>query len=430
MSQTVANCQRLARHARAAAKSRDWAAARAAWTVCLSAAEQSPPEDWSLGLLRATVAQGDIAAARAQTAAIVARNPASLAARAALLGLLLSRHDHAGLAEEAGAGSLADAPFAEGLLPHFRAISILGHLPASRAAFDRLLPMLSAPMHLQILFDRAPECFGPVALRQRWDAIALRLAAPGGHADTERDALVRRTLALRLDIARGNHAAFLERWATDGDVLPAWQPRFAALAGRLSNPDFPDRTRAKVFGIGLSKTGTTSLAEALRVLGYDPAHFRNPFTNAIIGDADFDLFDALNDEPVAARFETLHALYPNAVFILTERAFAGWRDSVLRHRLRAHGTTARRDVEALAAADGPDSPLEARLPVHALYRSQDLATVHSQFNARVTSFFAGHPSARLLRLNVFEGQGWLELCAFLGHDVPPQPFPHVNSGTS
>ena len=96
------------------------------------------------------------------------------------------------------------------------------------------------------------------------------------------------------------------------------------------------------------------------MLGYQAAHHRNPITNAIIGGDDFDLFDALNDGPVSAHFETLYGLYPNAVFVCTTRPLESWADSVRRHRLRIRGTDTPRDFDLIAAQEGADSA--AHLP--------------------------------------------------------------------
>jgi hypothetical protein len=45
---------------------------------------------------------------------------------------------------------------------------------------------------------------------------------------------------------------------------------------------------------------------------------------------------------------------------------------------------------------------------------------------RVRRFFQDKPTDRLLELNIFAGDGWPELCVFLGKDVPSIPFPWEN----
>ena len=73
----------------------------------------------------------------------------------------------------------------------------------------------------------------------------------------------------------------------------------------------------KVFGIGLSKTGTRSLAEALIILGYKTIHY--PWSMEDIANHEASL-----DIPVACRYKVLDLLYPNSKFILTTRPFNEW----------------------------------------------------------------------------------------------------------
>ena len=58
------------------------------------------------------------------------------------------------------------------------------------------------------------------------------------------------------------------------------------------------------------------------------------------------------------------------------------------------------------------------------------AKAHAAHEARVASFFSDKPPGKLLDLDVFSGQGWPELCAFLGKPVRDEPFPYLNRGAS
>ncbi len=417
----------LARDAQAHARAGDWEASRATWQRCLAAARGAPPHGWLLGSLRAAAALGDVQAARRAAAQLLERYPDSEAARQSLLRLLIQTRSLGALAEEAANGSLREGAEASALLPHFRALLALEDHAAARGVLDRLLPLATTPAELHALADRASICFAPDPARVRWNAAAAALTRLPPSLDPARDGPVIRTLLLRRDIATRDYAGFLRRWRDGGATLPQWTGPLARIAERLAAPGFPDRTRRKIFGIGLSKTGTTSLAAALEILGWQTAHFRNPITHAVIEHADFDLFDALNDGPVSAHFEVLHAKYPNAQFICTTRPFASWQDSVRAHRIRVRGTDVPRDIDAIAAAEGPDSPLAARLPIHdSIWRHADLASVHANWADRVDRFFADKPG-KLLRFSVFEGDGWEALCGFLKAEVPAASFPHSNS---
>ena len=76
----------------------------------------------------------------------------------------------------------------------------------------------------------------------------------------------------------------------------------------------------KIFGIGLSRTGTTSLTLALSELGLHAYHF--PRGREVI-----DSVDAATDTPVAAWYQDLDAAYPDSKFILTLRHRPEWLDS-------------------------------------------------------------------------------------------------------
>jgi hypothetical protein len=94
--------------------------------------------------------------------------------------------------------------------------------------------------------------------------------------------------------------------------------------------------KRKVFVIGLSRTGTTSITTALSSLGYTTYHFcaelvklrphRAPTVNRVFADA----FDAQTDFAPALVYQELAALYPDARFILTTRKPTEWGEAMVR----------------------------------------------------------------------------------------------------
>jgi hypothetical protein len=178
--------------------------------------------------------------------------------------------------------------------------------------------------------------------------------------------------------------------------------------------------RRLVFGIGLNKTGTSSLDKALKILGYRSLHWGGPETRALVQRAiaeDKPLLhyldpriDAFSDVgTITNHFELADRQYPGSRFILTVRDIDAWVDSRRRHveknRERKasgayHGTFLEIDVEAWAAQ----------------YRAHE---------ARVRAHFVGRADD-LLTLDITGGDGWGRLCAFLGHPVPDTPFPSEN----
>ena len=78
----------------------------------------------------------------------------------------------------------------------------------------------------------------------------------------------------------------------------------------------------KIFGIGLSRTGTNSLCGMMKTLGFDAIHL--PLSQQQIHAHEF-----ANDTSVAARFEALDLQYPGSKFIYTTRDSAAWAASCL-----------------------------------------------------------------------------------------------------
>ena len=107
--------------------------------------------------------------------------------------------------------------------------------------------------------------------------------------------------------------------------------------------DVPFATvRGKVFGVGLNKTGTRSLASAMRILGFRALHKGDQATSDLVDQAAFEgvpllthigsRFDAYFDvDAIVRRFAELDAQYPGSRFILTTRKLDGWLESRAKH---------------------------------------------------------------------------------------------------
>ena len=85
--------------------------------------------------------------------------------------------------------------------------------------------------------------------------------------------------------------------------------------------------KSKVFGIGLSRTGTTTLHNILLQLGYQSNHF----VNELLPPTDWDVlnnYDAFIDTPVPFFFKRCYELCPGGKFILTTRDKQEWLSSM------------------------------------------------------------------------------------------------------
>ncbi|MEM1429406.1 MAG: DUF3253 domain-containing protein [Pseudomonadota bacterium] len=182
----------------------------------------------------------------------------------------------------------------------------------------------------------------------------------------------------------------------------------------------------KIFGIGLSKTGTTSLYAALAQLGFRSITYRHMRQ---IGVADWfegrfvtdylDGIDAATDLPVATYFRELDARYPGSKFVLTVREVEPWLVSIQRQ----FGASEKR---------GPPRPFarDVRLATYgaSIFNEARFRRVAAEHMAGVRAHFADRPD-QLLVLNLFNGEGWAELCPFLGVEMPDgTPFPNVKPG--
>ena len=83
----------------------------------------------------------------------------------------------------------------------------------------------------------------------------------------------------------------------------------------------------KIFGIGLPKTGQTSLATAMWTLGCKTVQY--PYNSSQIKNNDFAL-----DLPIVINYKKLDKKYPNSKFILTTRDFDSWLASMQNHYRR------------------------------------------------------------------------------------------------
>lgn len=166
----------------------------------------------------------------------------------------------------------------------------------------------------------------------------------------------------------------------------------------------------KVFCVGFQRTGTTSLLDALRRLGYF-GHHDAPWLLPGVQDGRPDLsiaddYDALADNPIPLLYRELDRAHPGSRFILTERPTDTWLRSV------------RYLVEDWAAGFAMEEHIYGVRGFDAdRYRKR-----YERHNREVREYFAARPDD-LLVIDVTSSPGWSALCDFLDVPVPPEPFP-------
>ena len=175
--------------------------------------------------------------------------------------------------------------------------------------------------------------------------------------------------------------------------------------------------KGKVICIGWHKTGTTTLGDALLVLGYHVVGARLDLSKKLLaGETDEAIklaadFNALQDVPWNALYKELDQAYPGSKFILTTRDEKKWLNSAKKH----FGSTYIRMHEYLygeGVLDGNEQLYLDRFNRH--YNE-----VHKYFKGRESD---------ILAINLAENDGWDAICSFLGEPVPSKSFPHSNKG--
>ncbi len=185
----------------------------------------------------------------------------------------------------------------------------------------------------------------------------------------------------------------------------------------MSNP-----SSRKVFGIGLNKTGTTTLGQCGRILGLrctscdrtllEDFRLNSDLSRTIQVVEANDLFE---DWPWPLLYRELDRLFPGSKFILTVRSCeTRWLKSISQHSLRTNPAKHCRKL-----AYGFSYP----------YRhEQEYLDFYRTHNQNVREYFADREED-FLEVCWENGDGFEKLCAFLGLPDPGVRVPHANKGS-
>jgi hypothetical protein len=207
----------------------------------------------------------------------------------------------------------------------------------------------------------------------------------------------------------------------------------------------------EVIGAGYGRTGTSSLREALNLLGYKTYHMQHVMKQGHVQDwmtvlngkqALSEVVDTLLvqagytatvDFPSMAYWQELADLYPHAKIILTERSSPEeWWQSASQTILVPNQVS--RFLFALSPFWRSFGELLQLLwyktfdldrPRHVTREDRDLVLqTYLQNSAEARAM---NDSSRVLVYQV--SQGWEPLCQFLDKPIPDVPFPNLNSRT-
>jgi Sulfotransferase domain len=190
----------------------------------------------------------------------------------------------------------------------------------------------------------------------------------------------------------------------------------------------------KIFGIGLSRTGTSSLTLALEYLGFKAVHFPCDETTqrellAFVSSPKeelwlsiLDKYDALTDTPVCCAYKALDKAYSHSRFILTIREKQSWLES-------CRTLWARRRHRMVTGI--PDVPFRQFITFvnETVYSTDEFderifSSVYDNHAAEVMRHFRDRPRD-LLIFDICSGESWDKLSDFL--DIKRTilcPFPH------
>lgn len=191
----------------------------------------------------------------------------------------------------------------------------------------------------------------------------------------------------------------------------------------------------KVFGIGLSRTGSSSLAEALTILGYRAIHFpadpvtQREYSRFFAGPRQtltlslLDRYDAITDTPLARVYQQLDRAYPGSKFIWTVREKESWLRSCELWWARSVVPFMENDHQRVL---GPFMRLVGEATYGtALFDTTLFSQTYDAHMDEVPGYFRGRDKD-LLTLNICAGEGWADLAPFLGSALPDREFPHRN----
>ncbi|NOX29391.1 MAG: sulfotransferase [Actinobacteria bacterium] len=171
----------------------------------------------------------------------------------------------------------------------------------------------------------------------------------------------------------------------------------------------------KVFGVGLARTGTTSMHQAMGLLGLNSAPDSIPLLDSI--DENFlACHDAFFDNPIPFRYRQLEAVCPDARWIVTQRPVEQWLDSM--QWLFGPGLD-RLDPQTRAIGDR----VHRELYGSDTFDAQHLGTIYERHYDELAGWVSGRDA---IWIHVDRGITWEPICELLDLDVPAEPFPHSN----
>jgi hypothetical protein len=183
----------------------------------------------------------------------------------------------------------------------------------------------------------------------------------------------------------------------------------------------------KIFGIGLSKTGTTTLEKCFNILGYKTKGYPYWMIEEKQGKITLNMdeiakYEVLIENPIFGFYQELDKTFPDSKFILTTRDLDSWLKSTQKHfsqtRALARGTikgkSQKKFIQEFYGSE--------------IYNEKKFKEAYQRHHKNVRDYFSGRNN--LLIYNICNGEDWAQLCKFLEEQIPNVPFPVENKSTN
>jgi tetratricopeptide (TPR) repeat protein len=419
----------LAGLARAAMRRGDWPQALGRWDEAFARCSKFADRSWDISRAATLLEVGELAKAEGIYRQLCRIDSRSIPAWSGLLQVLIAANKLEQGLIELKSSPLSSLESASIVDSKFEILIRLNRLGDARTEYDRLLHDTRDPDVLRSLFEVSPR------LHEGWRRTQARLHLAKavdslGAQDNPNWSRDLDAMRLRIKLALRDYEGFVadvDRFIEHPDNGRHIES-LRAMATRLREPSFPDVNKPKIFGIGLSKTGTSSLAAALNELGFNTLDWINPLTCELFAEDDIHLFDAFTDTPVTESMEFLFHLFPASKFIYTFRSVDDWEGSIINQVRRHFGYADFAEAkQAMQRRDAfPYGLRFSNLHRSLYFNYENYREAFRAYDRRVREFFRDKPPDRFLEFNVFAGHGWQELCAFTGRAVPVEPFPWTN----
>lgn len=172
----------------------------------------------------------------------------------------------------------------------------------------------------------------------------------------------------------------------------------------------------KIVCVGWPKTGTSTIGDALIMLGYEVVGCRLDLAEPLLeGNTESLLqlserFEAFQDHPWCLYYQLLDEKFENCGFILTTRPESQWLESA-----KAHFGRLNYEVPMFELAYGVG---------HIAGNEEFFLNSYREHIRQVRDYFRGRSD--FLELDISRGLDWEEICDFLEIPRPKRAFPHSN----